>query len=71
MILLAFAICIIIVTPQVDTIVLLTDESNTMYSENQINNDFIIKTDTFDCSAFLYAYSQNQEQFLDNLPSKI
>jgi len=65
------ALFLITTNCQVESIVLTTDESLSVYSNSQINNDFLIKTDTYDCSAFLYAYSLNQEEFLQNAPSKI
>ena len=56
---------------QVDTITLTTDQDKTIYSHHEIDSHFIMSLDTFDCSAFVYGYALNQEEFTDNSPTQV
>lgn len=49
------------------TITLTTDTEMTLY-HGSINEDFLSKGNTFDCSAYIYAYAQTDQQYQGNLP---
>lgn len=52
---------------QLTTITLTTDTEMTLY-HGSINQDFLSKDNSFDCSAYIYAYAQTGQQYQANLP---
>lgn len=54
----------------IETVILTTDEQVILYN-GQISPEFVIKDNNFDCSPYLYAYAQPQQDYYRNSPIQL